>query len=578
MASQASFQYYHYPYYLPAPYPPGYALYPTAPIYPFYTHTYPVYYPSYAYQLVTQPPSYEQSSQEMYAYHYNHYDCPENPDSYSMEHFHGEPDSYYTPQPYDLDYDEQISFDLDNTHIIDQYLQKKKLIQDFCAINLDLIKKCREPEEVEFLLENITQHEIIMPIKISTGALKKYGKLRAYKKAVSLYRRIPDDEKDIMTKNTMLNIFGKLRDYKSAKKLYNEIPEEEKNIVTQNTMLKIYCDSHDYESAIKLYEQIPDHQKDIVTKTTMLKVYCESHKYELAIKLFHEIPEDQKDIIVYNTILNVYCESQDYQSAINIYNQIPDDQKDSFTYNTTLKVYCELKDYDSAIEIYHLMPKENINIITKNIMIKVLCQSGEYQEALDLFDQIPEHLKTQFTYNTMLNGFCYLQDYESARAFYEEIPKDKNNIITQNTMLKIYSESQQFDLAKEFYASIPEHKKSFITKMIIINVFILCNENESALKIFDLNPDIFTSETVSFDIPSLFCQHEINKTHPKDLYSDAPHLLSKLIVDKNPNIKKIIVGDDISLKNFLLEKYKPFISVTDHNPTTLHLNRKLLNK
>ena len=88
---------------------------------------------------------------------------------------------------------------IDNSRVIDQYLNNQTHLDRFCNINLSLIKKSYKYKQVDHLLANILSHNIPLPIKVIASAINKYGQLNAFEKARSLFTQTPEDKKNAYT-------------------------------------------------------------------------------------------------------------------------------------------------------------------------------------------------------------------------------------------------------------------------------------------------------------------------------------------------------------------------------------------
>ena len=101
----------------------------------------------------------------------------------------------------------------------------------------------------------------------------------------------------IFTYNKYLSLLSKCKRFADAENVYDNIPEEDRTIVTKTTMLKVYADQGKYEQAEKFYQEIPVKDRTIVTKTTMLQVYADQGKYDQAEKFYVAIPEKDRDLV-----------------------------------------------------------------------------------------------------------------------------------------------------------------------------------------------------------------------------------------------------------------------------------------
>jgi pentatricopeptide repeat protein len=301
-------------------------------------------------------------------------------------------------------------------------------------ISSRLYIECQKQED---LIASLQQQKKPIYIRCYNKLLSLLCKTNQFEKSESLYESIDQQNKDIVTKTTMIKVYAKQGKYQKAETLYESINQQDKDIIIQNTMIKVYAAQEKYRKAENLYESIDQQDKDIVTKNTVIKVYAAQGKYHEAENLYGSIDQQDKDIVTKTTMIQVYVAQGKYHEAENLYDSIDQQDKDIVTQNTMIKVYAAQEKYREAENLYDSIDQEDKDIVTKTTMIQVYAAQGKYREAENLYDSIDQQDKDIVTKTIMIQVYAEQDKIFQTEALYKNIDQKDRDIITYITMSRI---------------------------------------------------------------------------------------------------------------------------------------------
>ena len=421
----------------------------------------------------------------------------------------------------------QEQFKQDNRIVICKWINQVPSTSpnDIDGVTISNIKKAERKGNIFQLLHNCEKAHL-GSIKIWNVAIKRLLEINASFEEIDLvYQSVPIEMRNILIKNTILQVYYKQKKTEKSLELWEEIKKSgDADIVTKNIMIKIFHELGRYEDAVALFQKIQPREVNIFIKTTMLQVYHKSQNTGALFTLWEEIKKSgEADIVTKNKMLKIFHERENYDDALDLWEEIKVSGKANIvTKNTMLKIFHKLRKDKEALDLWQdIKVSGKADIFTKNTMLKIFHKLRKDKEVLDLLEDIKVSGKADIaTKNTMLKIFYDLEKYDEAIAIFKTIRpgeadgftnsimlkiyhkhgkitalhalwdkiKDSKNadIVEKNTMLKIFQEREEYDAVAALWKEIKvSGKANIVTKSTMINSLNALERCDESLKIFN---------------------------------------------------------------------------------------------
>ncbi len=155
--------------------------------------------------------------------------------------------------------------------------------------------------------------------------------------------------------NNLVGFYGKSGNIKCALDIFNNICDENKDVVSVESMLKCFIDGEENEKAIELYERCKDiiiHND--VTHLLFLKACSNVRYYEKGMELINQIYNDMNghSIEFITTLIDFYGKCGDINNALKLFNGICESKQNIVSIAAMMNCFIANNENEKAILLY----------------------------------------------------------------------------------------------------------------------------------------------------------------------------------------------------------------------------------
>ncbi|MDY7091307.1 MAG: hypothetical protein SYR96_40310, partial [Actinomycetota bacterium] len=247
--------------------------------------------------------------------------------------------------------------------------------------------------------------------------------------------------------NTVIDFYGKIGDVNNAVNTFNIIPENRKNIVTINAMMNCFIDNNQNEKAISLYEQYNHYTHDDVSNLLFIKACTNIGDVDKGTKVIKSTTNGGIKFIA--SKIDFYGKIGDVNNAVNTFNNIPENKKNIVTIGAMMKCFIDNNQNEKAISIYEQYNHYKHDDISNTLFIKACTNIGDADKGIKLIKSTTND-SIEFT-NSVINFYGKIGDVNNAVNTFDNISKKSRNIVDIGAMMKCFIDNNQNEKAISLY-------------------------------------------------------------------------------------------------------------------------------
>ncbi|GAA0183507.1 hypothetical protein LIER_30904 [Lithospermum erythrorhizon] len=270
----------------------------------------------------------------------------------------------------------------------------------------------------------------------------------------------------------------------NAKRLFDEMPE--KNLVTRNVMLNGYAKAGEVELANKLFQGIED--KDVVSWGTIINCYVQAGRLTEALKIYLEMVGSglgPNEVMIVD-IISACGQAMSLSLGQQFHGMVVRRGFDCYDFiqATIICFYAACRKIDLSCLQFELARKDHLP--SWNALLAGLIRSGRIDQARRLFFEIPE--RDIFSWSTMISGYSQTGQAALALELFHEMVANgvRPNEVTMVSVLSAVAALGSLKDARWaheylFVNSIPLNDN---LSAAIIDMYAKCGSISSALEVF----------------------------------------------------------------------------------------------
>ena len=286
-------------------------------------------------------------------------------------------------------------------------------------------------------------------IEFTNGLIDFYGKTGDIDNALNVFNKIPENKKDFISINCMMNAFNNNEQCDKSILLYQKYNNNGKNNNDVSNVLftKACSNCGDYDKGKQLFnniniKNINNHSIEFIT--SLIDFYGKSNDINKAFEIFNNICENNMNSSSIAAMMNAFNFNKKYNETINLFNKIINDKN----ININDYIYCEaliacgniVSLNNGLIIINHLNKiNKNCNILQslyiQSAIITFYGKCNKFEQALNIFNQeINKYNKNKdkdnhgllYLYSSMMDCYVKKGDIKQLLLLFNDLKNNKN--------------------------------------------------------------------------------------------------------------------------------------------------------
>eukprot|EP01084_Bolivina_argentea_P089364 161255_1 len=287
-------------------------------------------------------------------------------------------------------------------------------------------------------------------------ALKACTKTMNFSKGKNIHESLQNGNHSIEFMNTLIDFYGKMNCIDIAIEIFMSIDKSLYNVVTIGSMMNAYMNNDHYENALELYDNCALTVLNNVSHMLAIKCCTNSDNYSKGKQIIsNSIDIDTVNNQMKTTLIQFYGIFKDISSAQNIFDSVDDVQKNDAIICAMMKAFFNCGKYEEVLNLFNNYGRSN------NVAGLLAIKACTYIDTIETFEKGKEihsnmTIEKHFVHsNIVWNGLI---------DFYGHF-KDKLNV--------------------QLISSMDDNLKDTQCTNAIMNAFINCNDNDSALDLYE---------------------------------------------------------------------------------------------
>ncbi|KAL5571547.1 hypothetical protein UlMin_021144 [Ulmus minor] len=231
-----------------------------------------------------------------------------------------------------------------------------------------------------------------------------YVKCGMIELASELFGSMPDEEKNLITWNSMISGYAQSKNgLKFAWELFEKMPE--RDLVSWNTMINGCVKSGKLEEACGLFDRMP--KGDVVSWCNMIDGFSKLGSIDVARNLFDEMPE--RNVVACNAMMAGYVRNNNPIEALEIFQNMRnggDVLPDDATLLIAISAVAQLGQIERGAAMHCYLEEKGFSLGGKLgvALIDMYAKCGSLEKAKMVFELMEERRVDHW--NAMINGFA----------------------------------------------------------------------------------------------------------------------------------------------------------------------------
>ncbi|KAI3897089.1 hypothetical protein MKX03_009692 [Papaver bracteatum] len=288
---------------------------------------------------------------------------------------------------------------------------------------------------------------------------------------------------DVFVLNALIQMYTECENIESACSIFNRMLERERDVVTWSTMIRGYSRSKSYGKALDLISEMQflRVKPSAVAMLNMVNLFADLGSPKMA-RLIHAYVVKNSDtgsvgVPITTALLDMYAKCGNIALARRLFNRL--NQKTVVSWSAMIAGYIRCNKLEDGVELFRKMQDENIlpNEIT---LLSIVLECG-FVGALKLGKQVHAYMirngfKVSFTLATSLvvmYGKC--GDIKTARKIFDRTSKSERDVAVWTTIISGYAALNFLDQAFELLRQM-RNAGIYPNEITMVNLLSLCAE------------------------------------------------------------------------------------------------------
>eukprot|EP01083_Nonionella_stella_P081814 225598_1 len=287
-----------------------------------------------------------------------------------------------------------------------------------------------------------------------------------------------DIYQNVQFKTTLIHFYAICGEIVEARKVFDSI--EDKQLKHISVMMNAYI-SNDYDAeALLLYDNITC-AHDTICHVLAIKACGKTMNLNKG-KEIHALCGDKQSIEVQNVLIDFYGRVQCIDTARDIFESC---LGDVVSIGSMMKAYINNNRNEDALSLYD-DTRVQLNHVCDMLAIKACTNVGHYDKVLEVYDKYGRHDNVIALLQAI--KACVRIDtshaFDRGKAIHSKTCSVRSSMIL-NAWIDFYGHYKDATNVRNIFYSMTEDEKDLICMNTTMHSMIRCNQNESALSLYD---------------------------------------------------------------------------------------------